>query len=123
MLTGHGYEPGEPMPALVGIAVCVAAVGVLGVAVGAALRHSAAAITAVLGVLIVPELFGPLFADAQRWITGAAPSAAVVKLSQSSDATAEAMGGVGGWPSLVLLCSYSVLAWVGAAGLLHRRDA
>ncbi|MEU4651746.1 hypothetical protein [Nocardia fluminea] len=47
-------------------------------------------------MLIPPELLGPLLGDVQAWVTGAAPSAVVVKLSQSADAAPEMMGSLGG---------------------------
>lgn len=123
MLGGYGYAAGEPMPALLGVAACVAAIGVLGVAVGALVRHPAAAVTAVLAVLILPELFAPLLGDLRRWVAGGAPAAPVVKLSQSSDASVAAMGGLGGWWSLALVCAYTAVVWAGAAWVLRRRDA
>lgn len=119
MVDGGGYAAGEPMPALLGVAACVAAVGVLGVVVGALVRHSAAAVALVLAVLVLPDLFGPLFGDLQRWVAGAAPAAAVAKLSHSSDAVV----GLGGWASLGVVCAYTAVGWLGAVRLVQRRDA
>jgi len=123
MLDGQGYAQGEPMPALIGVALSCAAAGVLGLAVGTALRHSAGAITAILGLMLVPALFGPVFGDWQRWIGGASPVAALQKLSQTSDAVPEAVGTLGAWPSLVLVCGYTAAALAASAWLLHTRDA
>jgi hypothetical protein len=95
---------------------------VLGLAVGTALRHSAGAVSAVVGVILVPSLFGPLFGDWQRWVGGASPTAALEKLSQTSDATVEAVGTLGGWPSLVVLIAYTLVAVVGSARLFATRD-
>jgi ABC-2 type transport system permease protein len=63
MLSGDDYASGDPWPALLGIALGFSAIGVLGLAVGAALRHSAGAVSAVVGVILVPSLFAPLFGD------------------------------------------------------------
>jgi ABC-2 type transport system permease protein len=123
MLDGQGYAQGEPMPALIGVALSCSAVGVLGLAVGTALRHSAGAITAILGLMLVPVLFGPLFGDWQRWIAGASPVAALRKLSQTSDAVPEAVGTLGAWPALLLVCAYTTAALTASAWLLHARDA
>jgi ABC-2 type transport system permease protein len=123
MLGGEGYAQGEPMPALLGIALSCSAVGVLGLAVGTALRHSAGAITAILGLVLVPALFGPLFGDWRRWIGGASPTAALQKLSQTSDAVPEAVGTLGAWPSLLLVCVYAGVALTASARLLLARDA
>ncbi len=123
MLDGDRYARGEPMPALIGVALSCSAVGVLGLAVGTALRHPAGAITAILGLILAPALFGPLLGDWQRWIAGAAPTAALQKLSQTSDAVPETVGSLGGWPTLLLVCGYATAALAASARLLHTRDA
>jgi ABC-2 type transport system permease protein len=123
MLDGEGYAQGEPMPALLGVALSCSMVGVLGLAVGTTLRHSAGAITAILGLMLIPALFGPLFGDWQRWIGGASPTAALQKLSQTSDAVPEAVGTLGAWPSLLLVCAYTAIALTASARLLQTRDA
>ena len=123
MLSSQDYAPGEPMPALVGVALSFSAVGVLGVAVGTILRHPAGAITAVIGFILTPALFGPLFGDLQRWVAGAAPVAAVQKLAQSSDAAPDVAGSLGAWPSLLIVCTYCVAALMTGAWRLTGRDA
>jgi ABC-2 type transport system permease protein len=123
MLSGQGYAPGTPMPALLGVAACFSATGVLGLAVGTALRHSAGAITTMIAIVLLPSLIGPLLGDRERWVAGAAPMAALQKLSQTSDAAPDAVGSLGAWPSLLLVGGYAVVALVGAAALLKSRDA
>jgi hypothetical protein len=49
--------------------------------------------------------------------------AALQKLSQSSDAAPDAVGSLGAWPSLWLVCGYGLVALVGAALVFRRRDA
>jgi ABC-2 type transport system permease protein len=122
MLSGDGYAPGRPMPALVGVAVAYAAAGLLGLALGALLRRSAAAITAMIGIILAPSLFGPLFGDLQRWVGGASPLAALQKLTQTSDATTETVGSLGAWPSLAVVCGYTAAVLVAAAWAFRRRD-
>ncbi|MFD7439286.1 hypothetical protein [Streptomyces sp. NPDC059861] len=56
--------------------------------------------------------------DAQRWVAGISPTAALQELTQTSDATAETVGGLGPWPSLLL-----VTACTGALLLLAARNA
>ena len=121
-LPGDVYARGDPMPALVGVACVFSAIAVMGLAIGTLLRHSAGAITAVIGVILLPELFSPLFGDLQRWVAGAAPAAAVQKLAQSSDAVPDAVGSLGAWPSLLVVCAYSAAALVAAARSLSSRD-
>ncbi|CAL9489363.1 hypothetical protein SUDANB171_03196 [Streptomyces sp. enrichment culture] len=122
-LLGDGYAQGDPMPALLGVAGAFSVAGLLGLAVGTLVRHSAGAVTTVLGVLLLPSLFGPLFGDAQRWVAGISPTAALEKLTQTSDATAEAVGSLAAWPSLALVGGYTVLLLLAADTALGRRDA
>jgi ABC-2 type transport system permease protein len=123
MLSGDGYAPGRPMPALLGVAACFSVTGVLGLAVGTILRHSAAAITTMIAILLLPSLLGPLLGDWQRWVAGASPLAALQKLAQSSDAAPDVAGSLAGWPSLWLVCGYAMVALLGAGALLRSRDA
>jgi ABC-2 type transport system permease protein len=123
MLSGQGYRPSEPMPALLGVAVSYAAVAILGVGVGTTLRHTAGGITTVSAVLLLPTLLGPLLGSWQRWIAGASPVAALQKLAQTSDDAPETLGSLGAWPSLWLVCGYSLAVLAVGAWLLHGRDA
>jgi ABC-2 type transport system permease protein len=117
------YAPGTPMPALLGVALCFAVTGLLGLAVGTVLRHPAGAITTMVAVLLLPSMIGPLLGGWERWVAGASPVAALQKLSQSSDAAPDAVGSLGAWPSLWLVCGYGLVALVGAAVVFQRRDA
>ncbi|MFF2846373.1 ABC transporter permease [Streptomyces sp. NPDC058001] len=117
------YAQGEPFPALFGIAGLFSVVGVLGMAVGVLLRHSAGSVAAVIALLLLPSLLGPLFGDARRWVVGATPTAALEKLTQTSDASPEAVGTLGAWPSLWLVAGYTALLLLAAAWRLGRRDA
>ncbi|MEU0909616.1 ABC transporter permease subunit [Streptomyces althioticus] len=117
------HPQGEPLPALFGIAAVFALVGALGVAIGTYVRHPAGAVVAVIAVLLLPSLFGPLFGDLRRWIAGATPTAALEKLTQTSDASPETVGSLGAWPSLALVAGYTAVALAGAAIVLRRRDA
>lgn len=123
ILSGEGYASGEPMPALLGIALSIAAVGLLGLAAGVVMRSSAGAITAVIGILLLPPLLGPLFRDWQRWVVGASPTSVLQKLSQSSDAVPEVAGSIGAWPSLWLVLGYAAVALAAGAWMLRVRDA
>ena len=123
MLSGKGYAPGEPMPALFGLALFFSVIGVLGLAIGAMLRHSAGAITTIFGIVLVPSLIGPLFGDLERWIVGGSPLVALQKMAQSSDAASEVAGSLGAWPSVGMVGAYSTVALIAAAVVIKRRDA
>jgi ABC-2 type transport system permease protein len=117
------YVQGSAMPALLGVGLCFSVTGVLGLAVGTLLRHSAGAITTMIAGILAPSLLGPLLGDWERWVAGASPVAALQKLAQSSDAAAEVVGSLGAWPSLWLVGGVAVVALLGAAAVLGRRDA
>jgi ABC-2 type transport system permease protein len=117
------YAQGMPMPALLGVAACFSVTGVLGLAAGTVLRHSAGAITIMVAVLLLPSMVGPLLGSWERWVAGASPVAALQKLAQSSDAAPNAVGSLGAWPSLWLVYGYALVALVGAALVFGRRDA
>lgn len=122
LLRDESHATGEPFPALLGVGLALAAAAVLGVALGAVLRHSAGAVAAVAGIALVPQLLAPLFGDLQRWVAGGSPASALEKMTQTSDATAETVGSLGPWPSLVVVAAYSGLALAGAGVLLRTRD-
>ena len=123
MLSGEGYAPGRPWPALLGVAACLAVTAALGLAVGTLVRHSAGAVTAMLGVILLPGLLGPLLGDLRRWAGGASPMAALQKLTQSSDAVPGELGTLAAWPSLGLVTAATAVVLALAAVMLVRRDA
>ncbi|MFI5658392.1 ABC transporter permease subunit [Streptomyces sp. NPDC051684] len=123
LLPDGKYATGEPWPALFGIAASFAVAALLGLAIGTLVRHSAGAVTTVIGLLLLPSLFGPLFGDAQRWIAGLSPTAALEKLTQTSDASAQAVGSLGPWPSLALVAGYTAVLLALALATFRRRDA
>lgn len=122
LLSGQGHPPGQPIPALAGIALCYAMVAVIGVAAGTALRHTAAAVLTVTGLLVLPTLVGPLLGSWQRPVVGVSPAGALQKLAQSTDTTPQTTGGLAAWPTLWLVCAYSLAALAAAGALLQRRD-
>jgi ABC-2 type transport system permease protein len=123
MLDGQGYASGDPMPALIGLGVCFSVTSLLGLALGSLIRHSAGAITALAGLVLLPGLLAPLLGDLQRWLAGASPVAVAQKLAQSSDASPEAVGSLAAWPSLWSLCGGVAAVLLLAAATLHSRDA
>jgi ABC-2 type transport system permease protein len=123
LLLPDGYAEGSPMPALLGVALCFSATGLLGVAAGTVLRHPAGAVTAMVAGILAPSLLGPLLGGWQRWAAGASPVAVLQKLAQSSDAAPEMVGSLGAWPSLGLTGGVAVVALLVAATVFGRRDA
>ncbi|MFD7518145.1 response regulator transcription factor [Streptomyces niveus] len=96
------HPAGEALPALFGIAGSFAVAGLLGLAVGTPVRHSAGAVTSVIGLLSAR-----CSAARGAGSPGLSPTAALEKLTQTSDATAETVGSLGPWPSLWLVAATS----------------
>lgn len=123
MLSGKGYADAEPFPALFGVALCTAVTALLGLAAGALLRRSAGAIISVIGFLMLPGLFAPLFGELQGWVSGASPQVVLQKMTQTSDVTVQNSGSLGAWPSLGLVAACAA-GLLGIATIrLVRRDA
>ncbi|MET9551976.1 ABC transporter permease subunit [Streptomyces sp. NPDC006645] len=122
VLLPASHPAGEALPALLVVAASFAVAALLGLAVGTLVRHAAGAVTTVIGLLLLPSLFGPLFGGARRWIAGLSPTAALEKLTQTSDATAETVGSLGPWPSLWLVAGCTGALLLVAVGALRRRD-
>ncbi|WP_367125137.1 ABC transporter permease subunit [Streptomyces phytohabitans] len=116
------HPAGEPLPALFGVAASFVLAGWLGLAVGTLVRHSAGSVGAVLGLLVLPSVFGPLLGAAEPWVAGFSPTAALEKLTQTSDATADAVGSLGAWPSLLLVAGCTAALLLAAAVALRARD-
>ncbi|WP_243745291.1 ABC transporter permease subunit [Streptomyces hainanensis] len=116
------HAQGDPLPALLGVAAAFSVAGLLGLAVGTLIRHAAGSVATVIALLLLPSLLGPLFGEAERWIAGMSPTAALEKLIQSSDASVDAVGSLGAWPSLTLVTGYTVLALSAGTASLRRRD-
>ena len=122
MLDRGVYATGDAWPALVGVALAVSSMGVLGVAIGTVVRHSAGAVTVVVAVVLLPGMLAPLLGDAQRWVGGASLSGIMQKLTQSSDATHQSVGALGAWPSLAIVAFYTAAAVLAAVWVLRHRD-
>lgn len=122
LLDTDRYATGDPFPALLGVVAALASLAVLGVGIGTVVRQPAGALAAVVGVVLLPGLLSPLFGDARRWVGGASLNGVLQKLTQSSDATPEAVGSLGAWPSLAVVAAYTLVTVLGAASVLRRRD-
>jgi ABC-2 type transport system permease protein len=122
MLDHDTYATGDLWPALVGVALAIASIGVLGVGIGTVVRHPAGAVSAVIGVVLLPGLLAPVLGDARRWLGGASLNGVMQKLTQSSDATHEAVGSLKAWPSLAIVAAYTASIVLAAVWMLRRRD-
>jgi ABC-2 type transport system permease protein len=122
MLDGDTYATGDPFPALIGVVLAITSIAVLGVGIGTVVRHSAGAVAAVVAVVLLPGMFAPMLGDYERWLGGASLGGVLQKMTQSSDATHEAVGSLGAWPSLAVVAAYTLATVGGAVWVLRRRD-
>lgn len=122
LLGDDTYATGDPFPALVGVVLAITALAVLGVGIGTVLRHSAGAMAAVVGVVLLPGFVAPLLGSLERWVGGASLNGVLQKMTQSSDATPETVGSLGAWPSLAVVAAYTIVTVLGAVWALRNRD-
>ena len=118
---------------IVGTAALVAVTAVLAVAVGAILRRSAAAVTTVIGLIVLPFLLAitVLPVSAADWVLRITPAAglavqqSIPNYPQVSSGASPAAGTypLPPWAGFGVLCLYAAAALVLATVLLRRRDA
>ena len=116
------HPTGDPFPAIIGVGAVLVVTAVLGLALGAVLRHPAGSMVAIIGVLLLPSMVGPLFGDMERWIGSASPTGVLVKLRQSTEALHETTGSLGGWPSLGVVAAGTAGVLAGAIHRFSIRD-
>ncbi len=116
---------------VLGTAAIAGAAAVLGLAAGAIFRRSAGAVTAVIGVIVVPLVLAvvvPL--TPATWLTRLTPAAAfslqatVPRYAQLSNVCAPYHGclPLSPWQGYLVLCGWAAIALAGAMYLLRRRD-
>ena len=119
---GIGFSLSSPgvLRAIFGIGFYLTVIGLIGMALAWILRHTAAAIAALMGlILVIPPLTGLLPTDWQPHITPYLPSEAG---SQLAAATPDPTGLAGG-TALVTVIVWVAVAIIAGAVLLKRRDA
>ncbi|HEY3006907.1 MAG TPA: ABC transporter permease subunit [Micromonosporaceae bacterium] len=112
--------------AVVGTAAFVALIAVFALGVGAILRHSAGAITAVLALVILPAFVAiALPTTGALWLMRLTPAGgfAIQRAKPPSNMLAEAWSAIDPWAGLGVVFAYAVVALALAAWLLRRRDA
>ena len=139
ILRGNGVYV-FPVPALTelrvvaGTAALLAVGAVLALAIGAAVRRSAVAVTAVIVVIVLPYLiavYNVLPAGPSQWLLRIAPAAAfavqqsVPQYPQVSNVYTPPFGyyPLAPWTGFAVLCAWAALALGLAVVLLRRRDA
>ncbi|MEV0093327.1 ABC transporter permease [Streptomyces sp. NPDC050738] len=116
---------GELMRSLLGASLYVSLLGLLGIAVGSMLRHSAGAITAMLGLVLLPSILGPILGIseslrpiADKLMEYNAPTSIVMLFGLAGDGDQAGNG----MKQLALLAVVTVAAVAGSFALLSKRD-
>ncbi|WP_338673009.1 ABC transporter permease subunit [Streptomyces sp. SCSIO 30461] len=116
-------DAGEWLRSTVGVGAFVALLGLLGLALGTIIRHSAGAITVMVGVMLLP-LVAAMFMiskqleDLQNWLLHYSIPSQIVALYGDIGP-----GGPQGWDSLWIMLGVTGVALAGAFASLHNRDA
>lgn len=135
MLSSHGLAvdlgDSTTQRVLLGCVLYLVAVTMLGFALGAVLRHSAASIATVLGVMLLLPVLVLLIGNWVSWVRDLdpyLPTNAGQRILSTSTATSQSPAGTGPtplepWAGLGLLVGYVVAILTLAAVMLRRRDA
>lgn len=122
LLGAHGTTLAAPhaLRAVVGVALYLAVVGVLGIGLGFALRSTAGGIAALFGLLLVLPIIGRFLpADWQNhvvpYLPGEAGSALFVHQA--------GQGTLAPWTGFAVMCAWAVAALLAAVAVILRRDA
>ncbi|MFD9599889.1 ABC transporter permease [Streptomyces sp. NBC_01224] len=123
MLDGEAPTGGAWLRATVGVGLYIATLGLLSLAVGALIRHSAGAITIMIGVVLLPLVLAMfMFSESlsglrQAFFEYSIPS----QLSAFYD-TSVTGSGPSGWDPLWIMLGVTAVALAGAYASLEKRD-
>jgi hypothetical protein len=129
LLRENGFTPpaypavslwdGPVARAVVGSGLVLALLAVLALALGASLRHGAAAITVVIALVVLPSIVGPfLTLDGEAWLKRVTPVAGLA-IQQTRDRWDDV---IGPWSGIAVLGAWVAAALVAAVVLVRRRD-
>ncbi|MFJ8662547.1 ABC transporter permease [Streptomyces sp. NPDC093795] len=125
LVDGRDPTAAEWLRATVGAAGYLAMLGLLSLALGTLIRHSAGAITVMIGVLLLPLvaamfMFSEALRSVQEWLfTHAIPSQMIALYAARPPFGAE---GPAGWEPLLIMTGVAGVALAGAFAVLNNRD-
>lgn len=127
MIGDHGAALGDPgaVRAVLGATAYPVAMGLVGLGLGAVLRHTAAAITAFVAVLLIlPAMLGPALPEhVEKAVLPYVPIAAAQALYTQVPDAAGPFALLSPWSGLVVLTGWVIAALAAGTFLLIRRDA
>ncbi|MBD3555637.1 MULTISPECIES: ABC transporter permease [Streptomyces] len=123
ILDGPPASAGEWTLATVGVGLYVAAIGLLSLGVGAVVRHSAGAITIMIGVVLLPLVLALfMFADDLRGLQRFLIDYSIPNQIGGLYGTTMTSTGPTGWEPVLLMLAVAAMVLGGAVALLNRRD-
>lgn len=109
--------------ATVGVGLYTAALGLLSLAVGALIRHSAGAITIMIGVVLLPLVLAMfMFTESLNDLRMALFEYSIPNQLSAFYSTSVAESGPSGWDPLWIMLGVAAVALLGAYAALERRD-
>ena len=126
MLEGNGA--GDPtgsewLKGTVGVSLYVALLGLLSLAIGSIIRHSAGAITIMIGALLAPLVIALfMFAESLKDVQQALFEYSIPNQMSIFYANSLSDSGPSGWDPLWIMLGVTAVAFAGAFALLQKRD-
>ncbi|MFJ8843700.1 ABC transporter permease subunit [Streptomyces cyaneofuscatus] len=123
-ILGAGLDSGSVwLRATVGVGLYIAGLGLVSLAVGAIIRHSAGAITVMIAVVLLPLVLAMfMFADSLRGLQRFFFEYSIPNQLGALYGTAVTETGPSGWEPLLLMLGVAAVAMGGAYLALDRRD-
>lgn len=123
ILDGPAASGGDWALATVGVGLYLAAIGLLSLGVGAIVRHSAGAITIMIGVVLAPLVLALfMFADSLRGLQRFLIDYSIPNQIGGIYGTTMTSTGPTGWEPLLLMLGLTAAVLCGAVAILNRRD-
>ncbi|MFF9807741.1 ABC transporter permease subunit [Streptomyces coeruleorubidus] len=126
MLEGHGSKDpsgGEWLRGTVGISAYVALLGLFSLAVGSIIRHSAGAITIMIGTVLAPLVIALfMFSESLRDVRDTLFEYSIPNQLSVFYSNSLSQSGPSGWDPLWILLGASAVAFAAAFALLEKRD-
>ncbi|WP_329283118.1 ABC transporter permease [Streptomyces sp. NBC_00691] len=123
--TAGAPTAGEWLRATVGAGAYLAMLGLLSLALGTLIRHSAGAITVMIGLLLLPLvaamfMFSEALKSVQEWLFTYAIPSQMIALYAAQPPFGD--DGPAGWEPLLIMTGVAGIALAGAFALLNNRD-
>ncbi|MEL5959709.1 ABC transporter permease subunit [Streptomyces sp. CLV115] len=123
IIGGAAPSGGDWLRATVGVGLYTAALGLLSLAVGALIRHSAGAITIMIGVVLLPLVLAMfMFAESLSDLRMKLFEYSIPNQLSAFYSTSVADSGPSGWDPLWIMLGLAAVALLGAFAALDRRD-